>query len=194
MTFLVDFVVKGMVLVIYFWSVLSSLLQHVRDLLEFAPLMSLDRSHKPRCLFCNGWLPGLTDIGGNDPWALSFDDLASAKLERCLGAYPVDFAGSWTPPEYWDADDTALEMSEYPNVWSDGSREDFSSGGFEVAGAVGERQKSMVMLDWSVAVLLCLFPVSCRLFDVLNSGALLLPCRRTGLAIQVLKTLMLLGL
>ena len=48
----------------------------------------------------------------------------------------MDFDGCWTPPEYWDADDIALEMPEHPNVWTDGSREDFSStGGFEVAGA-----------------------------------------------------------
>ena len=57
-------------------------------------------------------------------------------LERCLGAYPVDFAGAWTPPEYWDAADVALEMTQHPDIWTDGSREDFSSiGGFEVAGA-----------------------------------------------------------
>ena len=37
------------------------------------------------------------------------------------------------------------------------------------------------MLDWSVAVFLCLFPGFCRLFSVLNSGVLLLPCRLTGL-------------
>ena len=30
------------------------------------------------------------------------------------------------------------------------------------------------MLVWSVAVLLCLFPVSCRLFSVLNSGVLII--------------------
>ena len=51
-----------------------------------------------------------------------------------------------------------------------------------------------MMLVWNVAVLLCLFPVSCRLSSVLNSGVLLLPCRRTGLVIKVLITLMLLGL
>ena len=57
-------------------------------------------------------------------------------LERCLGAYPVGFVDCWTSPEYWDAADVALEMPEHPNVWTDGSREDFSSiGGFEVAGA-----------------------------------------------------------
>ena len=62
--------------------------------------------------------------------------LASFHLEQCLGAYPVDFASCWTPPDYWDADDVALEMPDHPNVWTDGSREDFSSlGGFEVAGA-----------------------------------------------------------
>ena len=109
-------------------------LPHVRDLPEFAYLMSLDRSNWPRCLLWHGWLPGLNGINEKDPWATSFGDLASLHLEQCLGAYPV--ANCWAPPEYWDADDIALEMSEYPNIWTDGSREDFSSvGGFEVAGA-----------------------------------------------------------
>ena len=48
----------------------------------------------------------------------------------------MDFSSSWTPPDYWDADDIASEMSKHPNIWTDGSREDFSSvGGYEVAGA-----------------------------------------------------------
>ena len=82
----------------------------------------------------HGWLPGLSGISTKDPWAASFGDLASFHLERCLGAYPVDFDDCWTPPEYWDADDIAL--TNHPNVWTDGSREDFSSVvGFEVAGA-----------------------------------------------------------
>ena len=42
------------------------------------------------------------------------------------------------------------------------------------------------MLAWSVAVLLCLSLVSCRLFSVLNYGVLLLPCKRTGLVIDTL--------
>ena len=92
-TFLVVFVVNAMVMATYSGSVLSPPLQHVRDLPEFASLTSLDRSKWPRCLLWHGWLPGLNDIGGNG-------DLASAKLAWCLGAYPVDFAGSWTPPEY----------------------------------------------------------------------------------------------
>ena len=111
-------------------------LQHVRELPEFAYLMSLDRSKWPRCLLWHGWLPGLSGIEHGDPWATSFGDLASFHLERCLGAYPVDFVGAWTPPDYWDAADIALEMPEHPNVWTDGSREDCSSiGGFDVAGA-----------------------------------------------------------
>ena len=52
----------------------------------------------------------------------------------------------------------------------------------------------MVMLAWSVAVIFCLFLVSCRLFSVLNSGVLLLLCRRTGLVIYVLTISMLLEL
>ena len=110
--------------------------QHVRDLPEFAYLMSLDRSNWPRCLLRHGWLPGLGGISDKDPWDTSFGDLASFHLERCLGAYPVNFDGCWTPPEYWDADDIALEMSEHPNIWTDGSKEDYSSiGGFGIAGA-----------------------------------------------------------
>ena len=71
-------------------------------------------------------------MSDKDPWATSFGDLAYFHLERCLGAYPVDFVSCWTSPGYWDADDIALEMSEYPNTWTDDSREDFSSsGGFD---------------------------------------------------------------
>ena len=75
-------------------------------------------------------MPGLKGVGHREPWALSFGDLASFHLERCLGAYPVDIAAAWTPPDYWDAADIALEMPERPNVWTDGSGEDFSSIGW----------------------------------------------------------------
>ena len=37
----------------------------------------------------------------------------------------MDFDGAWTPPDYWDAADVALEMTEHPNIWTDGSRERF---------------------------------------------------------------------
>ena len=113
--------------------------------------MSLDRSKWPRCLLWHGWLPGLNGMLGNKPWASSFGELASFHLEGCLGAYPVDFSAAWTPPDYWDADDIALEIPDHPNIWTDGSREDFSStGGFEVAGAGVYLPASEIAFDNSV--------------------------------------------
>ena len=101
----------------------------------------------PLCLVV-AWFSG---VGEDDPWVSSFGDLAFGELERCLGAYPVDFSGSWTPPEYRDADDIALEMSDHPNVWTDGSRENFSSlGGFELAGTGDYLPASEVAFDSSV--------------------------------------------
>ena len=84
-------------------------------------------------------------FGYSEPWASSFGDLACSFLERCLGAYPVDFA-HWSPPGYWDADDITLEMSDHPNVWTDGCRED----GFEVVGAGVYLPVSEVAFDSSV--------------------------------------------
>ena len=113
--------------------------------------VSLDRSKWRRCLLWHGWLPGLSGAGDDNPWAASFGDLAFGALERCLGAYPVDFSSCWTPPEYWDAGDIALEMSDHPNIWTDGSREDFSSlGGFEVTGAGVYLPASEVAFDSSI--------------------------------------------
>ena len=60
-----------------------------------------------------------------DSWAASFGQLACLKLERCLGAYPLDSSGCWAPLDYWVTDDIALEVSDHPNIWTDGSREDF---------------------------------------------------------------------
>ena len=138
-----------------FWECTFLILQHVWELPEFAYLMSLDRRKWPGSLLWHGWLPGLCGISDNDPWAASFYDLAFAKLERCLGAYPVGSAGSWALPEFWDADDIALEMSDHPNIWSDGSRKDFTSaGGFEVAGAGVYLPASEVAFDglvWGAA-------------------------------------------
>ena len=89
--FHVVFVGRRMVMDILFWECSFSPLQHVRDLPEFSFLMSLDRSKWPRCLLWHGWLPGLNGMLNDKPWASSFGGLASFHLERCLGAYPVDF-------------------------------------------------------------------------------------------------------
>ena len=119
-----------------FWECTFPTLLHVRELPEFASHMSLDRSAWPRCLLWHGWLLGLSGGGGGSSWAASFGQLACPQLERCLGACSADSSGHWTNPDYWDADDIASEMSKHPNIWTDCSREDFSSvGGYEVAGA-----------------------------------------------------------
>ena len=156
-------------------------------------------------LLALAWL--VTGIDNRDLGAISIGDLASFHLETCLGAYPVDFSGYWTRPEYWDADDITLELPENPYIWTDGRREDFSSiGGFEVAGAGVYLPASELAFDgliWGTAEeygdarlercrAFLLILVFCKLFSVLNSGVLLLLCRLTGPAIQVLTTLMLL--
>ena len=197
---------KGWRLVIHFGECAFPLLQHVRGAARVCfTCVSLDRSKSPRCLLLHCWLPGLSGAGDDDPWATSFGDLASFHLERCLGAYHVDSSAFWTPPDHWDAADIALEMSEYPNIWTDGSSEGLLLCRCKVAGAgvylpaselafegsgLGNGRRVWGCSTESVAVLSCLFPGSCRLFSVLNSGELFLPCRRTGLAIWALTTLM----
>ena len=126
------------------------------------------------CLVRHGCLSGLSLAGERDPWPPSLSHLADRAVERCLGAYPSDDSAIWTPPDFWDAGDLAQEIEDRPSVWTDGSREDYPVGGFEVAGAgvylpepcgwpSGVLQKNMVMPGWSAAVLLCQFLVHFRL-------------------------------
>ena len=152
-------------------------------------------------LLWHGWLPGLSYGDERSSWAASFGQLGCLELERRLGAYPVDSSAHWTPIDYWDADDIALEMSDHPHIWTDGSMEDFSSiGGFEVAGSGVYLPAAEVAFEsavWGVAeehgdarldvaVFFCLFLGFCKLSSVLNSGVPLLLCRRTGLVIWVI--------
>ena len=102
-----------------FWECSFPSLQHVRDMPEFAyphvpgsVVSGLDvYSGMVGCLV-------LRALVKENPWALSFGDLASFHLERCLGAYPVDFGNVWTPPDYWDVAEKALKMPDHPNVWT----------------------------------------------------------------------------
>ena len=119
----VGFVGEGMEMVIFFGSVPSTLFCMFRELPEFVSLMSMDRSEWPRCMLWHGWLPGVSSTGGRNPWAASFGQVACFELERGQGAYPVDESAFWTAPDHWDADDIALEMTDAPNIWRDGSRE-----------------------------------------------------------------------
>ena len=102
---------------------------------EFVPLMKRDRSKWPRCWLWHGWLPGLSSLDQRDPWPASLGQLAERALESSLGAYPAGDAHLWVAPDLWDADDLALEMVDRPNIWTDGSREEYPVGGFEVAGS-----------------------------------------------------------
>ena len=108
--FLASHVARKMETVSCFGTLLFHLLLHVRELPEFSYLLSLDRSKWPRCLLWHGSLPGLSCNGGRAPWAASFGHLASLELEGHLGAYPTDYSGHWSPPDFWDADDVALEI------------------------------------------------------------------------------------
>ena len=67
--FLVDFVVVGMEMGIYFGSAPfpSLLLLHVRELPEFMSLMAMDRRKWRRCLLWHGWLLGLCLACERDP-------------------------------------------------------------------------------------------------------------------------------
>ena len=55
-----------------FWECTFLPLQHVRELPEFATLMSLDRRKWPRCLLWHGWLPGLRGAGDDNPGGCLF--------------------------------------------------------------------------------------------------------------------------
>ena len=149
----------------------------VGELPEFAALMSPDRSKWPRCLQWYGWLPGLSGAGESDRWATSLGTWPAVSLSD---VWVLILWGYWTPPDYWDAEDVALEMSDHPNIWIDGSREDFSSiGGFEVAGACVYLPASEVAIESSVWR---------------TAEEYVLRCRRIGLSIWVLITSMLPGL
>ena len=135
-TFLVVFVVEEIVMVIFSRSALFPPFSMLENYLSFLLLCPLIAASGPGVFFGMAGCLVFVAFVIMTLWAASFHDLASAQLERCFGAYPVDFSGCWTPPEYWDADDIALEIPDHPNFWTDGNREDFSSvGGFEVAGA-----------------------------------------------------------
>ena len=91
-----------------FWGDCTFLsILHVGELPELMPLMARDRSGWPRCL-------GIA--GERAPWAASLGQLADRSLEEALGAHLVDDAGFWSPPEFWDSEDLAIEIGEHPCV------------------------------------------------------------------------------
>ena len=71
----------------------------------------------PRCLIM-AWLVAWA-WSSVDCWAASLGQLAERRLESALGAYPADHAGCWVVPDFWDAEDIALDMVDHPNIWTD---------------------------------------------------------------------------
>ena len=67
-------------------------------------------------------------------------------MGQLLGTCPADDSGFWTPSEFWDAEDLAIEIGDHPCV---------SAPELTMQGAVCEEAKNMVRPGWSVVVRLC---------------------------------------
>ena len=89
--------------------------------LSFRDLLLRDRSSWPRCLLWHGWLPALACAGGASPWADSVDDIACAGLERLLGSCSEGVCREWVPPDQFVDSVTSSDVSDHPDVWTDGS-------------------------------------------------------------------------
>ena len=118
-SFLVVFVGVLMVMDICFGSALILLLFTFVKVLEFRDLLLRDRSSWPRCLL--GWLPALACIGEASLWAASVDDIACARLERLLGSYSEGVWREWVPPDHFIDSVASSDVSDHPDVWTDGS-------------------------------------------------------------------------
>ena len=83
--------------------------------------MLRDRSSWPRCLLWHGWLPALACTCGASPWAASAEDIACAGLERLLGSYSEGDCREWVPPDHFVDSVVSSNVSDHPDVWTDGS-------------------------------------------------------------------------
>ena len=120
-SFLVVSVVVLMVMDICFGSALISPFVHIRESPEFHDLLLRDKSSWPGCLLLHGWLPALACAGGASPWAASVDDVACAELERLLGSYSEGVCREWVPSDQFLDSVASSDVSDHPDVWTDGS-------------------------------------------------------------------------
>ena len=129
MTLSVASVGSGIEMVIYFGTVPFHPVVH-----EFLPLEARDRGKWPRCLLWHGWLTGL-GLGECAPWFISLGRLGDRSSESVLGCYPLDCSRfSTPPPDFWDAENLAIEIGDYPCVWTDGGIEPCPSASVTGAG------------------------------------------------------------
>ena len=120
-SFLVVFVGVLTAMVIYFGSAHTLLLFIFCESVEFRDLLLRDRSSWPRCLLWHGWLPALACTGGASPLAVSAEDVACARLERLLGSYSEENCRDWVPPDHFVDNVVSSNVSDHPDVWTDGS-------------------------------------------------------------------------
>ena len=93
--------------------------------------MARDRKTWPLCLLWPDWLPGLRVAGERDPCAASLGQLADRVLERVFGVLIRLMPLASGPLQIFrDAEDLDTDIGEHPCVWTDGSREDYPTGGF----------------------------------------------------------------
>ena len=90
-------------------------------------LLSFVKGEIVPCRFCrgpdlwHGWLPALVCAGGVPPWAATDDDVASPRLERLLGSYSENACGEWVPFDHFLDSVASSDVSDHPDVWTDGS-------------------------------------------------------------------------
>ena len=133
--FLVGFVVGKMVMVIFFGSVRFTLCSKFGICLNLLPSCGGIGAGGLGVYYgtagCLGLVVRVSGIAG----LRLLVSLPRGGWNLALGAYPADLAGCWVPSDFWDEEDIALEMVDHPNIWTDGSRVDYPTGGFEVAGS-----------------------------------------------------------
>ena len=59
--------------------------------------------------------------GGASPWAASVDEVACARLESLLGSYSEEVCREWLPSDHFVGIVASSDVSDQPDVWTDGS-------------------------------------------------------------------------
>ena len=63
----------------------------------------------------------LSGVNGASPWAVDASESAAYLVEVSLGRYSSDVLCSWDLPGSFDRDLAVSSLSDYPDVWTDGS-------------------------------------------------------------------------
>ena len=104
-----------------FWDCPHPPLVEIRENPEFHDLMRMDKSQWSRCLLWHGWLPFLSGVDGDSPWAVTAGEAAVNMLECSLGSYSAQVFCDWEASAGVDWDVAASRLPANPDVWTDGS-------------------------------------------------------------------------